>query len=71
MSNKSRLDSGIIDMALDKHELGLPDNYSIDCLPLCNPDANGLARGVDLDRYHRNRKTYLMMQSWQRCNGRL
>ena len=71
MANKLGLDGRIIDMAFDNHELGLPDNYSIDCLPLCNPDANGLARQVNLERYHRNRKQYHMMQNWLKVNGRL
>ena len=38
---------------------------------LYNHDANGFSKQVDLDRYHKNRHTYHMMQNWLKVNGRL
>ena len=71
MANKLGLDGGVVGRSFDSQDLGLSDDYSADCLSLCNPDANGLARQVNLERYHRNRKQYHMMQNWLKVNGRL
>ena len=71
MSSKLGLEDGVVGNVFDSSDIGLSDDCSVDCLSQYNPDANGLARQVNLERYHRNRKQYHMMQNWLKVNGRL